>query len=468
MKIWLFILVPIYLSLLVFFAFWSKKQNKSSNDFILGGSPLGLFVGFMTVAATIFSTFTLMGLPDFFRVHGIGAWIFVAVSDGAMVFGILWFAFHLRRKVALKGFNGMSGLLKSCYGTSWAGYIYFIGVFIFLIPYVAIQIRGISIFLEAAFPAALPSWGWAIVIVVVMLFYSETGGLKAIIYADVLQGVILMAAVWIIAATCMQSFGGVRNMFAQVEMIEPGLLSTPGPHGLFSIQFLVATFVVIQFYPSTQPQIVIRIAIMKDLKAAQRMAVALGCFTMLVFIPTIAIGLYGAVHYANLSTADFLSQALLFDQLGWVAAVTIIGLIAAALSTSDSQIFALGTELRSLLIHRKSNVMLLTRLAIAFFAIASLLFSIVSSDQLVLLARVSFAGTALLGPMVMLAILTTQAPGKEILVATAVSIFLFVNSLTGSIPEVILGMRMDLLLMMELSLVALLSNWLRKYPNQNK
>ncbi len=462
MKTWLLILVPVYLSLLVFFAFWSKRQIKSSSDFILGGSPLGLFVGFMTVAATIFSTFTLMGLPDFFRVHGIGAWIFVAVSDGAMVFGILWFAFHLRRKVALKGFNGMSGLLKSCYGTSWAGYIYFIGVFIFLIPYVAIQIRGISIFLEAAFPDALPSWGWAMVIVVVMLFYSETGGLKAIIYADVLQGVILMVAVWVIAATCMQSFGGLRHMFDQVAMIERRLLSAPGPQGLFSVQFLVATFVVIQFYPSTQPQIVIRIAIMKDLKAAQRMAVALGCFMLLVFIPTVAIGLYGAVHYASLSTADFLSQALLYDQLGWVAAVTIIGLIAAALSTSDSQIFALGTELRSLLLHHDANVMLLTRLAIAFFALASLVFSIVSSDQLVLLARVSFAGTALLGPMVMLAILTPKPPGREILIGTAIGVILLVASLLGSIPEVILGLRLDLLLMMALSLVALCSWWVRK------
>ncbi|NND07607.1 MAG: sodium:solute symporter family protein [Saprospiraceae bacterium] len=461
MKTWLLILFPVYLTLLIFFAFWSKKQNKSSSDFILGGSPLGLFVGFMTVAATIFSTFTLMGLPDFFRLHGIGAWIFVGVSDGAMVFGILWFAFHLRKKVALKGFNGMGGLLKSCYGTSWAGYIYFAGIFLFLIPYVAIQIRGISIFLEAAFPAALPSWGWAILIVALMLFYSETGGLKAIIYADVLQGTILLIAVWIIAATCMKSFGSISDMFVQVERMEPRLLSTPGPQGLFSVQFLIATFVVIQFYPSTQPQIVIRIAIMKDLKAAQRMAVALGGFMLLIFIPTIAIGLYGAVHYSDLSTADFLVQALLFDQLGWVAAVTIIGLIAAALSTSDSQIFALGTELRSLLMHRQKHVMLLTRLAIAFFAIASLVFSIVSSDQLVLLARVSFAGTALLGPMVMLAILTTGPPGREILVATAIAIVLFTMSLAGSIPEFIMGLRLDLLLMLTLSLVGVVSRWFR-------
>jgi solute:Na+ symporter, SSS family len=52
----------------------------------------------------------------------------------------------------------MSGLLKEIYGTKWASYLYFAVIFIFLIPYVAIQIRGISIFLDAAFQDLMPPW----------------------------------------------------------------------------------------------------------------------------------------------------------------------------------------------------------------------------------------------------------------------------------------------------------------------
>ena len=94
---------------------------------------MGAVLGFLTFAATLFSTFTLMGMPDFFRIHGVGAWIFLAVSDGAVVFFIVWFGIHLRRKAAEKEFNGISSLLQSSYQSKMAGYIYFAGAFIFLI-----------------------------------------------------------------------------------------------------------------------------------------------------------------------------------------------------------------------------------------------------------------------------------------------------------------------------------------------
>ena len=68
-----------------------------------------------------------------------------------------------------------------------------------------IQIRGIGIFLEGAFPQTLPFWGWATLIVVVMLVYSEIGGLKAIIYSDAMQGVLLLAASLVIAFLCLLS-----------------------------------------------------------------------------------------------------------------------------------------------------------------------------------------------------------------------------------------------------------------------
>ena len=84
-------------------------------------------------------------------------------------------------------FQGMSALLQKCYENTFVGYLYFAAVFIFLIPYVAIQIRGVALFLHAAFPDFIPIWIWAILIVVIMLIYSELGGLKAIIYADFLH-----------------------------------------------------------------------------------------------------------------------------------------------------------------------------------------------------------------------------------------------------------------------------------------
>ena len=111
--------------MLAYVALRSFKKNKSAEDYLLAGSNIGMILGFLTFAATLFSTFTLLGMPDFFRTHGIGAWIFLAVSDGAMVFLVLWFGYHLRRKVAQKGFQGVAGLMQNCYNNKLAGYVSF-------------------------------------------------------------------------------------------------------------------------------------------------------------------------------------------------------------------------------------------------------------------------------------------------------------------------------------------------------
>ena len=384
MQRWILILSVFYLSLLFFLSVRSRRKVKDSRDYVFAGSNVGAVLGFLTFAATLFSTFTLMGMPDFFRIHGVGAWIFLAVSDGAVVFFIVWFGIHLRRKAAEKEFNGISSLLQSSYQSKMAGYIYFAGAFIFLIPYVAIQIRGVAIFMNATFPAFLPVWAWALAIVIVMLIYSEIGGLKAIMYADSFQGLVLLTVIWIIAINCIRWLGGIGNMVEEVEKVNVALLSVPGPKGLFNFQFLLASLMVILLNPVTQPQLSTRIVVMKDLKSTHKMAIGVGVFANLVIFPTLILGFYGAVRYPADSTADFIAKVLLFDQPEIVAAAAIIGLFAAALSTSDSQIFALGTEFRSLMSGNDRMVMIRTRIAIICFGLAALVFSILSSDELVL------------------------------------------------------------------------------------
>jgi solute:Na+ symporter, SSS family len=458
---WLIIVGSVYISILFFLSWRSRRKIKSNEDFMMAGSNIGLVLGFMTFAATLFSTFTLMGMPDFSRTHGVGAWIFLALSDAGMVFLIVWFGYHLRKKVAQKGFTGMSGLLQNCYKNKWAGYVYSLAVFIFLVPYVAIQIRGVAIFLEQAFPSAFPAWGWSLMIVVIMLLYSEFGGLKAIIYADFMQGTMLLVVVWIIAITCLNYLGGWAEMFSKVEVANAALLSTPGPKGLLNAQFLIASFLAILMIPVTQPQLSTRLVIMKDFRAMRRMAVAVGTFAMLVIFPTIIIGFYGAVRYPDATVADFLGHVLLHDQPGFIAAAAIIGLIAAAMSTSDSQLFAMGNELRGLISKKGGESLVPIKIAIVSFAIAALVFSLLSSDQLVLLARTSFAGTAMMGPLVILAILTKKPQGWFMILISGIGLMVFVLSEAGILPKMVGGLRMDLFLMICLALCGL-GNYLVK------
>lgn len=462
MKTWIWILGGLYAALLILASMKSFKKGRSAEEFMFAGSNIGLILGVLTYAAALFSTFTFLGMPDFFRLHGIGAWVFLALSDGIMVFFLVWFGYHIRRKVKTMGFRGIAGLIGNTYGNKYAGYVIFLSAFLFLIPYVGIQIQGISIFMQAAFPNSLPTWGWAGLIIAVMLLYSEIGGFKAIIFSDAIQALLLLTVIWIIGAVCLNHFGGIKSMFEAVKIVDEKLLSIPGPKGLLTPQFLIASMIAIVMIPVTQPQLTTRIVVMKNLKSTHYMAVSLGFFAMLIILPTLFIGMYGAQQYPGASKDEFFANAFLHDQSGFVAALAVIGLIAAGLSTTNAQIFALGSELRGLMKGDEKKIMRITKISIFFFSMIALAFSLKISDQIVLLARVSFAGTALMGPMILLGILSNKKINLTIIPLSFIALVVFLLSLAKIIPNEYLGLRLDLLLFVFLSIAAFLSHLFSK------
>jgi SSS family solute:Na+ symporter len=429
---------------------------------MLAGSNVGAILGVLTYAAALFSAFIFIGMPDFFRVHGVGAWIFLAVADGVMFFMIFWFGYNLRKKAREIGYKGVAGMMSTIFQTKWAGYVVFIAAFIFLIPYVAIQIRGISMFLTAIFPETLPIWGWAMIIIAIMLTYSEIGGLKAIVFSDAVQGILLFVVLSIIGYNSVQYFGNIRELFNQVQQVDPSLLSTPGPKGLFSTQFLIASFLAIILLPVTQPQFSSRIVIVRNMKEVYKMAAGVAVFAFFVFIATALIGLYGSVRYNNSTTQEFVENALLFDQPDIVAALAIVGLFAAVLSTSNAQIFALGSEFRSLLRGDEKSTFKTTKIALFIFAIIVLVFSVLMGDELVLLARMSFAGTSMIAPIIIIGVIAKKKPGIEILVFSAVSLVVFLLTLFKIIPTQLYHMRIDLTLHTILLIMSLVSVFVRK------
>lgn len=456
----------IYIAALVFFTMSARTKEKSSKGFLMAGANIGAVLGFFTFAATLFSTFTLQGMPDFFRNHGVGAWIFLAISDAVMVFGIISIGYAFRKKAAGHEYYGMAGFMSYCYKWRVAGLVTFFGAFIFLVPYVAIQIRGVAIFLSGAFPDSIPLWVGAVGMVVVMLIYSEIGGLKAIIYSDMLQGILLLAVIWIIGINCLNYFGGIGPMFEEIQQKNEALLSVPGPNGLLDFQFLFGSMIAICLLPFTQPQVSTRLIIMKDTKSLYKLAVGLGFFAILIILPTLFMGMYGAAKYPDASTAEFLNRTFLEDQAPLIAAFVMIGLIAAAISTSDSQLFALGGEISSLLSGDDKKMLGYARIAILFFAIITLAFALMSSDELVLLTRMSFAGTALMAPMIFTGIFYDRSGFLKIIpMATLIALLILVLSLFGIVPNIIAGIRMDLILLGLLALIAIVAVGIDKNRN---
>ncbi len=451
MIIWLLIFGTLYIGALAYSTYKSQRAIKHPKDYTL--PQIGSFLGFLTFSATLFSTFTLMGMPDFFRTHGVGAWIFLGVTDTALAFVLLWFGFALRKRYSKENFTNVSSIIKERYGNSMAVYTYRLGIFIFLIPYVAIQIKGVAEFIDYSAILNIPSWGWSVIFLVIILIYSYFGGLKAIIISDAIQGLLLLLVTIIIAYTCTQSVGGVADMFKQISISNPKLLSTPGPKNLLTSQFLLASFIVIILMPISQPQLLTRIIIMKKLKNVKRMAIAVSVFAFLIILPTIFIGFYGAIKFPTAPMQEFLFNALVQKQSGIIGALAIIGLISATMSTADSQLFAIQSEVT----HEHTSKWQ-KKLFIVFFGLIALLLSIYSTKELVLLARVSFAGTALLAPMIFVSVFAKNKQTNILPIITLISLVLYLlSNLSHFVPNMVFGLRADLFLLAINTLAAIIT-----------
>ncbi len=208
--------------------------------------------------------------------------------------------------------------------------------------------------------------------------------------------------------------------------------------------------------------------IVLTMTAMKRMSMGVCFFAILVIFPTLVIGMTGAVHYAGLSTADFLSRVLITDHSYQIATLILLGLVGAAVSTSDAQLFALGTEFRSIIKGGEKQAMFRTRLAMLLFAIIAFIFSLLSSDQLVLLARVSFTGTGLLGPMVLNAVFQKNKVSKINIYLSGLALIVFILSLAGWFPTRIFKIQLDLLLFIILFSVMFINMIITRKPRAER
>ncbi len=450
----------IYLVILITLAVVGNRKNKGDEyQFFLAGGNLGTIIGFLTFFATLYSTFILIGMPNFFRVHGVGTWIFLGVTDMVLAVFTLWLSLKLRERIASTDFRSMSNLLRQTF-RSRGVLVYVLGLVIFLVPYIAIQIKGASGILAHVVPYEIPQWGWAVTILVLMYLYSSIGGLRGIMYCDSLQGVVLFTVIWIMAFIVLDNFGGIGKLVQVVAAEEPALLSVPGPKGLLSVQWLIAGFISIVLLPVSQPQLTSRLSILRGLGERRRIPVLHASFTFLLLIAGLIIGLYGAVAIPAKTGPEFIGT-LILEQNPVIGAVALIGILAAAMSTSDSQFFALGSEINNALggFSRKLNIspIVFVKIVILAFCIASFVVAMKSSQGIISLAVAGFMGTALMAPMVLTSILCKgRTFGSVIPVVTFISLVVFLMSLFGFVPKTIMDLRTDLVLLSINTLITVL------------
>ena len=227
-----------------------RSRGSGLAEFFVAGRSLGGTVGFLTWSATLFSAFTLVGLPGFFYTHGIGSWVFIAFADTYM--GVMFYVIGRRiwRLGRQYDFITPTELLGYRFASPALSILAVAVSAIFLMPYIAIQMIGVGRLLQGA--TGIPYLWGSLFVLLVVLIYSELGGLRAVAWTDAVQGVVFFFLFYVTAVFFIgRVWGGVGALLAQVVEARPALVSAPGPKGYFTYGTLISLFLLIIGMPLT-------------------------------------------------------------------------------------------------------------------------------------------------------------------------------------------------------------------------
>jgi SSS family solute:Na+ symporter len=415
---------------------WLAHRQLSVNleDFLLYGRKAGFIVLYLTIVATYHSAFAFLGSCGFFYTHGIGFW---DAGAWTILAGIITYVFGTRIWALGKRFGYITpaDMLADFYESETVRSLTALISVGFTILYIQVQSQGLGYILSTASGDRIPYPVATGILLVVAAVYLIAGGLRAVYWTDVLQGVWMYLAIWIGALILtFKLFGGPVALWQQVAALRPDLLTLPGPKGFFTYSMWSSLIIIFSFGVIFQPHILIRYYTAVDGKTLKWLGATTPIYLMTLFIPTALIGLGGALVMPDIATPDRIFPELLFQYAPpWITGMILAGATAAAMSTLDSILHANMTVLTRDVYQRYINpeadqkhYVLVGRLIVVALLLVGYALSIYKAQFLVILVALSGAGSLQLAP----ALIGALFPSRFLFTAKGITFGLIASLIT--------------------------------------
>jgi SSS family solute:Na+ symporter len=330
--IFLYLLVTILLGVVA-----NRRLSIDMEDFLLYGRKAGFLVLYLTVVATYHSAFAFLGSGGFFYTHGIGFW---DAGTWTVLVGAITYVLGSRIWALGKRFGYITpaDMLADFYESEAVRVVTAIVSVLFTILYIQVQAQGLGYILSVASGDRIPFEVGTLVLLVVAAGYLVAGGLRAVYWTDVVQGIWMYLAVWIGALVlAFKLFGGPFELWREVAARRPDLLTLPGPEGFFTPGMWFGMGIALSFGIVFQPHMMIRYFSAASGKTIKWLGATTPIYLMTLYIPAALVGLGGALVLPDLAVPDRVFPELLFRYApAWLTGVILAGATAAAMSTLDS------------------------------------------------------------------------------------------------------------------------------------
>ncbi len=310
------------------------RKNKDTTDYFLAGRSVGWLAIGASLFATNISSEHLIGLAGSGAATGLAVghfeWLAVII---VLILGWVFVPFYLR-----SGVFTMPEFLERRYGPASRTYLTVVSILAYIFTKISVSLYAGSLLLEK-----LLGWDFyfsAILIVVLTGVYTVTGGLRAVIYTELVQAFILIGGSLTLTLLGLREAGGMAGLRESVpadffHMIKP----MTDPNFPWTGIFLGAPILGI-WYWCTDQVIVQRVLGAKDEANAKRGTILAGFLKILPVFILVLPGLVAKKLFPGVQGDDayptLIQELLPSGLIGVMVAAMLAALMSSLASTFNS------------------------------------------------------------------------------------------------------------------------------------
>lgn len=402
------------------------RKTKSSDDYFLGGRSLNGWVAALSAQASDMSGWLLMGLPGSIYALGTGQiWIAVGLAIGTIL-NWCFISGRLRKYTIVAG-NSLTlpEFFENRYKdkTKILRIASSLFIMVFFLVYTASAFSAGAKLFSAVFGIQYTT---ALAIgAAVILCYTFLGGFMAVCWTDFVQGFMMLISLMVVPALVLSMLGGTEETTRILNEVSPTFLNPlyNGSEKMTAVDYISQLGWALGYFG--MPHILIRFMAIRDTKEVKKSRV-IGIVWVLISLSTaIFVGAVGRAYLGDSlgsASENVFIQMILKVFSGnnimiFIGGVLLCGILAAIMSTADSQLLvtasSISEDLYKGVINKKASdksMLLVSRITV--FVVAAVAFFIALDPDSSVMGLVSNAWAgfgACFGPVILLSLFWKRA-----------------------------------------------------------
>lgn len=332
----------VYLAVVGAIAVWAGRTTRTKEDFFLAGKGIGLLALTFAALASTFSSFTFLGGPSFLYLSGLGALMFVLPATVTNALSAWVLAKRLRLVAEIRPVLTLPDVVRLRYDSRWAQGLSAVAILLGVIGYMATQVAGLGVVMDSVFGIGQ---GWGIWLgTAIVLAYAVTGGIKAGIYTDLAQGVLMALASVLVFFFVLESGDGLSGISRTILAGDPEFLS---PFGFYTPLAAISLYLVFSVGVLGQPHVIHKFFMIREPRRLKWYPLLITVAMVLVVLIMFGIGMAVKALVTDgtippLENPDNVAPLFLLQYTPIILAATVFSGIAAAIMSSVDSFVNVG------------------------------------------------------------------------------------------------------------------------------